>query len=120
MITDSKLRKQTPLYFGLMVYFPDALELVAQVSWVADRKHNPGKPETEPPHWNRSTSTDEYDACARHLNDRAKGVEFDSELSRMAGRPIRTMACAAWRALAALQKEIEAERAAEAAKNEQS
>lgn len=110
MIVDSKLRKKTPLYFGLMVYFPDALEAVAQVSYEADRKHNPNKPEGAPPHWNRSTSTDEYDAVARHLNDRAKGVEFDPELSELAGRNIRVMACAAWRTLAALQKEIEAAR----------
>ena len=106
MLTDSQQRKQTPLYSGLMVYFPDALEEVAAVSWAGNEKHNPG----EPLYWNRSKSTDEYDACARHLNDRAQGMVYDEELSKIAGRKVHTMACTAWRALAALQKEIELER----------
>lgn len=106
MLTNSQLRKQTPIFSGVMAYFPDALEQVAAVSYAGNEKHNPG----EPLNWNRSKSTDEYDACARHLNDRAQGVVFDEELSKLANREIRTMACVAWRALAALQKEIEANR----------
>jgi hypothetical protein len=51
-------------------------------------------------HWDRSKSTDEADACMRHFIDRGKK---DSD-------GLRHTAKAAWRLLALLQKEIEAER----------
>jgi hypothetical protein len=82
-----------------MVYFPDAHAAVAQVSRAGNDQHHPDKPL----HWDRSKSTDEYDALARHLLDRAAGDEFDTDGHRH-------MAKVAWRALAALQKEIEEER----------
>jgi hypothetical protein len=89
-------RKQRPLYSGVMAYFPDALLEVAHASWVGNEQHNPGKPL----HWDRSKSQDEHDACARHLS---QAGTFDSD-------GVRHSAKAAWRALALLQKEIEAER----------
>lgn len=94
--TDAKKRKGTPVYSGVLAYFPDALAAVAELSQVGNDQHNPGKPL----HWDRSKSGDEYDALARHLLDRAAGDEFDTD-------GVRHMAKAAWRALAALQKEIE-------------
>ncbi len=90
-------RKDTPIYSGVVAYFPDALAAVARVSKVGNDQHNPGTPL----HWDRSKSRDEYDACQRHLVDRAAGDEFDTDGQRH-------MAKVAWRALAALQKEIEA------------
>lgn len=99
METDAVTRKATPVFSGVLAYFPDALDEVARVSVEGNEQHHPGTPL----HWDRSKSTDEYDACARHLKDRAKGLEFDGKA--------RTMAKVAWRALAALQKEIEAEQA---------
>lgn len=90
-------RKQRPLWSGVLRYFPDALLEVAYCSWVGNEQHNPG----QHLHWDRSKSTDEADACARHLLE-AGTVDSDG---------VRHSAKAAWRALALLQKEIEAERA---------
>lgn len=99
--TESQKRKEHPMYSGLLKYFPDALEEVSGVSFVGNEQHNPG----QPLHWDRTKSTDEDDACVRHLKDRAKGLVFDTD-------GLRHRAKAAWRALAGLQKELEDERKA--------
>ncbi len=96
MTSDAKERKATPIYSGVIAYFPDALAAVARVSKAGNDQHNPGSEL----HWDRSKSKDEYDACTRHLVDRASGAEFDTDGQRH-------MAKVAWRALAALQKEVE-------------
>lgn len=94
--TDAKARKALPLCTGVLDYFPDALLAVAEVSRVGNEQHNPG----EPLHWDKSKSTDEADALLRHLIDRS-GKDSDG---------VRHAAKVAWRALALLQREIEAER----------
>lgn len=86
-------RKQRPLYSGLLRYFPKALMAVSHCSWVGNEQHNPGREL----HWDRSKSTDEYDALMRHLLE-AGTVDTDGVLH---GTKI------AWRALAALEKELE-------------
>ena len=91
-------RKAAPLFSGVLAYFPDALIAVAQCSKIGNDQHNPG----EPLHWAKEKSTDETDALARHLTDRARGEVFDAD-------GVRHLAKVAWRALAALQREIEAE-----------
>jgi hypothetical protein len=93
--SNSKARKVIPIFSGVLKYFPDAIAAVAHTSYVGNEQHHP---DTEL-HWDRSKSKDEYDACARHLVDRAEH-EFDYDGQRH-------MAKVAWRALAALQKEIE-------------
>jgi hypothetical protein len=95
--TDAKERKGIPLFSGLIKYFPDALVAVATLSRIGNDQHNPGKPL----HWDRSKSTDEHDTLVRHLFE-AGTIDTDG---------VRHSAKVAWRALAALQKEIEAERA---------
>ena len=45
--TNAVQRKATPMFSGLLQYFPDALAAVAQVSYAGNEKHNPG----EPLHW---------------------------------------------------------------------
>lgn len=95
--TDPKARKHVPIYSGVLMYFPDAIAAVAQCSQVGNDQHNPGKPL----HWDRSKSQDEHDALTRHLME-AGTIDSDG---------IRHSAKVAWRALAALQKEIERERA---------
>lgn len=106
--TNAQARKETPVYSGVLAYFPDALAEVARVSKVGNDQHNPG----QPLHWDRSKSRDEYDACTRHLLDRAAGDEFDTDGQRH-------MAKVAWRALAALQKEIENENSQNFAEQDQ-
>ena len=90
---DAATRKKIPLFSGVMRYFPDALVEVAICSQVGNDQHNPG----EPLHWSREKSGDEHDALMRHLLD-AGTIDSDG---------IRHSAKVAWRALAALQKEIE-------------
>ena len=89
-------RKRFPLATGLLDYFPDALFDVAHVSWIGNEQHHSGTPL----HWDRSKSDDEPDALLRHFLDRGKR-DTDG---------VRHSAKVAWRALAMLQKEIEAER----------
>ena len=86
-------RKDTPIYSGVIKYFPDALADVARCSKAGNDQHHPDKTL----HWDRNKSTDELDALTRHLVDAGK---FDSD-------GIRHSAKIAWRALANLQKEIE-------------
>jgi hypothetical protein len=90
----SEKRKQYPVAAGLLDYFPDACAAVAEVSYHGNRKHNPG----EPMHHARGKSMDHADCIARHLIERGG---FDG--------PIRHSAALAWRALALLQEELEAE-----------
>ena len=88
-------RKQYPLATGVLDYFPLALMAIAHVSFVGNQQHNPG----QPLHWDRSKSTDEADALIRHFLQRG-ALDTDG---------VRHSAKMAWRALALLQKEIEAE-----------
>lgn len=97
--TDAAARKALPIARGLLDYFPDALLEVANVSRVGNEQHNPG----EPMHWAKEKSTDEADALLRHLIDRGT-IDTDG---------LRHSAKVAWRALALLQRELDAEAAAE-------
>lgn len=92
--TDSDKRKEIPLASGCLDYFPDALAAVAALSWSGNQKHNPG----EELHWARGKSTDEADCLLRHLAERGT-IDTDGH---------RHSTKVAWRALANLQKEIEA------------
>lgn len=94
---DAKARKEAPVFSGVLRYFPDALVAIAECSKKGNDQHNPGSPL----HWDRSKSQDEHDALVRHLIE-AGTLDTDG---------IRHSAKVAWRALAALQKEIEAEQA---------
>ena len=94
----SKERKQIPIYSGLLKYFPDACAAVAHVSFVGNEQHNPG----ESLHWAKEKSNDHVDCIGRHLTDHASGERFDPDGERI-------LAKVAWRALAALQIEIEQE-----------
>ena len=91
-------RKALPLAAGVLDYFPDALLAIAEVSRVGNEQHHPGAPL----HWDKSKSTDEADALMRHLLDRGT-LDTDG---------LRHTAKAAWRALALLQRELDAERVA--------
>lgn len=96
--TEAAARKAVPVFSGVIRYFPDALCAVAELSRIGNDQHNPG----QPLHWNRGKSGDELDALTRHLID-AGTVDVDK---------VRHSTKVAWRALANLQKEIEAARKA--------
>ena len=93
---EAKKRKEQPLFSGCFAYFPDALIAIAEVSFLGNQWHNPG----QPLHWDRSKSMDQHDALLRHLTG-AGTIDTDG---------VRHSAKVAWRALAALQLEIEATR----------
>lgn len=92
-------RKATPVFTGVVKYFPDAIMEVARCSQAGNDQHHADKPL----HWDRSKSGDELDALARHLVG-AGTMDDDG---------IRHSAKVAWRALANLQKELEREGEAE-------
>jgi len=94
---DAAGRKAAPVCTGVLDYFPDALVEVARVSKVGNDQHNPG----QPLHWAKEKSKDEADALVRHLLERGTR---DSD-------GMRHSAKVAWRALALLQREIDAEAA---------
>lgn len=93
---NSTERKNTPVYSGVMAYFPRALAYVAQVSKAGNDKHNPG----EPLHWSKDKSNDHADCVARHLIEHGT-VDAEDKL-RHSGK-------LAWRALALLEIELENE-----------
>jgi hypothetical protein len=82
--TDAQERKDTPVYSGVVKYFPRAMCALARLSNKGNGQHNPGKPL----HWDRSKSGDELDALMRHL------IEED-------------WVAVAWRAMANLEKHLE-------------
>jgi hypothetical protein len=92
---DGAERKKYPVASGVLDYFPDALVAVAHVSYVGNEQHNPG----QPLNWARDKSTDEADTMLRHFLQRGSRDKDG----------VRHTAKMAWRALALLQKEIEAE-----------
>lgn len=92
---DSARRKDIPIATGVLDYFPAAIAAVAEHSKRGNDKHNPG----EPLNWSRGKSTDHADCIARHLIERG-GFDEDG---------YRHSTALAWRALALLQTELEAE-----------
>jgi hypothetical protein len=93
--TDAAERKKRPVATGVIDYFPDALVAVSEISYLGNEQHNPG----QPLHWNRGKSQDEADTMIRHFLQRGtRDVDGALHSAKMA-----------WRALALLQKELEAE-----------
>ena len=88
-------RKQTPIYSGVVCYFPRALKYVSQVSYAGNQQHHPDKPL----HWDMSKSTDEPDALMRHLTDHAQGNIVDDDGILHLGK-------VAWRSLALLERHL--------------
>lgn len=93
--TDPTARKSAPVTSGVLDYFPLAIAEVARVSKAGNDQHNPG----QPLHWNRGKSGDHADCITRHLIERGTKDEDGN----------RHSAKLAWRALALLQEELEAE-----------
>ncbi len=92
--TGSQERKDTPIYSGVMAYFPRALAYIAKVSKAGNDKHNPG----QPLHWSKDKSNDHADCVGRHLIEH--GTVDPDDGFRHSGK-------LAWRALALLETELE-------------
>ena len=95
---EKERRKNTPIYSGVVKYFPLALAEVARCSMAGQSQHNPDKPLA----WDRAKSGDELDALMRHLTDHASGEIFDDCGTR------HIVKCG-WRILAFIQKTMEDE-----------
>ena len=87
----AKDRKDTPVYSGVIKYFPDALKEIARASKIGNDQHLPG----QPLHWDRTKSSDNEDALVRHL--------IDHGVNPMDDDGILHLTKVAWRALASLQ-----------------
>ena len=94
-VSKAQQRKATPVFSGVLKYFPDALKEVAKCSKAGQDQHNPDKPLA----WDRSKSGDELDALTRHLIDHGVNPVDDDGVLHLAK--------VAWRSLAALQKHLE-------------
>lgn len=88
-------RKGAPIVTGVLDYFPLAIAEVARISKQGNDQHNPG----QPLHWARGKSGDHVDCIGRHMIERGT-IDTDG---------MRHTAKAAWRMLAFLQEELEAE-----------
>ena len=101
--TDDAERKALPLFTFLTTYFPDAIVELVRISVQGNIQHNP---ELEPAdiRWARGKSMNQLDTAFRHLWDHKLGTPIDKDGRYHLGK-------AAWRALAALQLQIEADRA---------
>ena len=87
-------RKATPVYSGVLKYFPNALKEVAKCSKAGNDQHHPDKPL----HWDMSKSKDELDALTRHL--------IDHSINPTDTDGILHLAKVAWRALAGLERHL--------------
>jgi hypothetical protein len=93
---DSDVRKNMPIFSGVLNYFPLAIAEISKLSKIGNDKHNPG----QALHWAKEKSTDHKDCIARHLID-AGTIDPDSKLFHDVGL--------AWRALANLETLLEAQ-----------
>ena len=91
----AQLRKATPVFSGVLKYFPNAIKYVSQVSKAGNDQHHPDKPL----HWDKSKSADEPDALVRHLIDHSINPVDDDGILH-AGK-------VAWRALALLERYLD-------------
>ena len=93
-VSEAQKRKETPVFSGVLKYFPNALKEVSKCSKAGNDQHHPDKPL----HWDMSKSKDEYDALTRHLIDHTiDPVDTDGILH---------LTKVAWRALAGLERHL--------------
>lgn len=94
--TEREARKNIPIATGFVDYFPAAIAAIASLSKAGNSIHNPG----QPLHWSRGKSNDHADTIMRHFLERGTVDQEDG---------IRHSVKLAWRAMALLQLELEAE-----------
>ena len=91
-----KERKATPVYQGVIKYFPDAIKAISRLSAQGNIQHGLEGKELV---WQKDISADHKDALMRHLIDHGVNpMDDDNHLH---------LTKVAWRALAALQIYLE-------------
>ena len=93
-VSEAQKRKDTPVFSGVLKYFPNALKEVSKCSKAGNDQHHPDKPL----HWDMDKSKDEYDALTRHL--------IDHTINPMDTDGILHLTKVAWRALAGLERHL--------------
>ena len=91
---EAQKRKDTPVFSGVLKYFPNAIKEVSKCSKAGNDQHHPDKPL----HWDMNKSKDEYDALTRHL--------IDHTINPMDTDGILHLTKVAWRALAGLERHL--------------
>lgn len=107
---DRQARKDTPVWSGVLEYFPAAICAAARISKIGNDIHNPG----EPLHHARGKSMDHTDCIARHLID-YQAIKAAVEADRAGGwATCQSRAVAeehlgnlVWRVLAYAQEQLE-------------
>lgn len=94
---DDATRKRVKPFAGFFAYFPDAIAAVAELSHIANEKHNPG----EPLHWAKGKSTEQRESQARHMLDEAN--EGPTARDAIGDLAVLHATANAWRAMAQLQ-----------------
>ena len=94
VVTKAVTRKATPVFSGVLKYFPNALKEVAKCSKAGNDQHHPDKPL----HWDMDKSKDEYDALTRHL--------IDHTIDPLDDDGVLHLTKVAWRALAGLERHL--------------
>jgi hypothetical protein len=94
VVTKAATRKATPVFSGVLKYFPNALKEVAKCSKAGNDQHHPDKPL----HWDMDKSKDEYDALTRHL--------IDHTIDPLDDDGVLHLTKVAWRALAGLERHL--------------
>ena len=89
--TRAEDRKSTPVYSGVLKYFPNALKEVSKCSLAGQKQHNQG----DELYWDKNKSNDNEDALVRHLIDHSSNPLDDDGVLHLAK--------VAWRALASLE-----------------
>ena len=91
-VSEAQKRKDTPVFSGVLKYFPNALKEISKCSKAGNDQHHPDKPL----HWDMTKSKDEYDALTRHL--------IDHTIDPMDTDGILHLTKVSWRALAGLER----------------
>lgn len=92
-------RKELKMYDFMFHYFPLAWLEIVKVAVAGNNQHNPG----ETLHWAREKSKDQMNTAFRHIFDYGTGTKYDTDGRTHLGK-------AAWRLMAQLQLDLEAER----------
>lgn len=114
--TDDKARKNLPIFRMITGYFPKALREVTRVCVANNVRYNPDRAPADI-NWARGKSTDQLGSLFRHILEYQSGLIFEElppEVQTACGEgfdKVYTLAEAAWRALAALELEIETQEA---------
>jgi hypothetical protein len=116
--TNDRERKNLPMFKLISGYFPKALREVTRVAVANNVRYNPDRKPADI-NWNRGKSTDQLGSLFRHMLESATdGLIYEDlppEVQAACGpgfERVYVLAEAAWRALAALELQIEEQESA--------